>query len=60
MQNDNSGKGRFQVGMMKKPTDAPSENNAWLSAGFQESDFEESQIYGGIYVEDSTNNCITK
>jgi hypothetical protein len=60
LQNDNRGKGRFQIGMFKKPTDAPTGENAWLNSGFQESDFEESQIYGGIYVEDSANNCITK
>lgn len=60
LQNDNSGKGRFQVGIFKKPTDPSAGDLAWLDSGYQEPDFEESQIYGGIYVEDSANNCITK
>ncbi|KAF2429643.1 hypothetical protein EJ08DRAFT_650294 [Tothia fuscella] len=58
--NDNSGKGRFQVGIFKKPTDVSPDVNTYLNTGFQEADFEESQIYGGIYVEDSAGNCITK
>jgi hypothetical protein len=55
--NDNSGLGRFQVGILKKGTDSSNE----LTNGFQEGDFEESQIYGGIFVEDSSmNTCITR
>jgi hypothetical protein len=56
--NDNSGRGRFQVGMFKKPTNP--NGGDYLKTGYQESDFEESQIYGGIYVEDSSNSCVTK
>jgi hypothetical protein len=58
LSNDNSGRGRFQLGVFKKPTN-PSGSD-WFKTGFQESGFEESQIYGGIFVEDSSNSCVTR
>jgi hypothetical protein len=55
--NNNSGKGRFQVGILKKSTEYTNE----LKDGFQEDSFEESQIYGGIFVEDSSKDgCVTR
>ncbi|KAH8657137.1 hypothetical protein BGZ60DRAFT_434784 [Tricladium varicosporioides] len=54
--NDNSGGGQFHVGMLKKPTNTTSV--VW--DGYQESPIHEGQIYGGIFVEDSARNCLTK
>jgi hypothetical protein len=55
--NNNAGKGRFQVGILKKATGSSNE----LKDGFQEGNFEESQIYGGIFVEDSSkDDCVTR
>lgn len=55
--NDNSGGGQMQIGLLKKPTgnvkDIPHE-------GYQESNFEESLTFGGIFVEDSINGCVSK
>ena len=53
--NDNSGGGQFQIGILKKPTDAQDV----AKDGFQEAGIDESQIYGGIFVEDSADECIS-
>lgn len=53
--NDNSGAGQFQIGILKKPTGT----DDVVNSGFQESNFKEGQIYGGIFVEDSANGCIS-
>lgn len=50
-----SGEGQFQIGMIKKPTGT----SDVVNSGFQEAPFEEGQIYGGLFVEDSTNGCIS-
>jgi hypothetical protein len=56
--NDNSGKGRFELGITRKGTGQVRDD---LKEGFHENKFEESQIYGGIFVEDSSRDgCITK
>jgi hypothetical protein len=56
--NDNSGKGRFEVGITRKGTGQVRDE---FTEGYHESKFEESQIYGGIFIEDSSKNgCITK
>lgn len=52
---DLSGEGQFQLGMIKKPTGT----SDVVNAGYQEAPFEEGQIYGGIFVEDSTGGCIS-
>ncbi|KAE9981951.1 hypothetical protein EG328_011300 [Venturia inaequalis] len=57
--NDNSQKGRFHVGLLKKPTGAKSDM-AFVKGAFQESAFVDSQIYGGVFVEDSKNGCVTR
>ncbi|KAF9639329.1 hypothetical protein BFW01_g11135 [Lasiodiplodia theobromae] len=53
--NDNSGAGQFQIGILKKPTGT----DDVVNSGFQESNFKEGQIYGGIFVENSANGCIS-
>ncbi|KAF1967231.1 hypothetical protein BU23DRAFT_484364 [Bimuria novae-zelandiae CBS 107.79] len=50
-----AGGGQYQIGMLKKPTGTSDVANA----GFQESPLDESQIYGGIFLEDSANNCVS-
>jgi len=51
--NDNSGGGQFQIGMLKKPTETTSVDYD----GYQEKGIYEGQIYGGIFIEDSSNGC---
>ena len=55
LSNDNSGGGQFQVGMMKKPT----ETISVVNDGYQESGIHEGQVYGGIFIEDSVNGCLS-
>ncbi|KAJ9157256.1 hypothetical protein NKR23_g440 [Pleurostoma richardsiae] len=52
---DLSGGGQFQIGMLKKPTGT----SDVVNSGYQESGIKEGQIYGGLFVEDSTNGCIS-
>lgn len=54
--NENSGGGQLQLGIAKKPTET--ETVVW--DGYQESIRQgEGQIYGGIFVEDSRDRCIS-
>jgi len=53
--NDNSGGGQFQLGMAKKATDTVTV----VYDGYHESNIHEGQIYGGIFVEDSSGGCIS-
>ena len=54
--NENSGGGQLQIGMAKKPTET--ETVVW--DGYQEHiTLGEGQIYGGIFVEDSSGGCIS-
>ncbi|KAI0600016.1 hypothetical protein F4775DRAFT_86016 [Biscogniauxia sp. FL1348] len=53
--NDNSGGGQYQIGMLKKPTGT----DDVVNSGFQETGIDEGQIYGGLFVEDSANGCIS-
>ncbi|KZL79966.1 hypothetical protein CI238_09667 [Colletotrichum incanum] len=53
--NDNSGGGALQIGILKKPT----ETKTVVFDGFQESNLNEGQILGGIFVENSANGCIS-
>ncbi|KAL1857020.1 hypothetical protein Daus18300_010466 [Diaporthe australafricana] len=50
-----SGEGQYQIGMIKKPTGT----DDVVNSGFQESPLDEGQIYGGIFVEDSTGGCVS-
>lgn len=52
---DLSGEGQYQLGMIKKPTGT----DDVVNSGFQESPLNEGQIYGGIFVEDSTGGCVS-
>lgn len=52
---DLSGMGQFQLGMLKKPTGT----SDVTTSGYQESGLNEGQIYGGLFVEDSTDGCIS-
>ena len=55
--NANSGGGQLQLGMAKKPTET--ETVVW--DGYQEPmPKSEGQIYGGVFVEDSTGGCISR
>jgi len=54
--NDNSGFGQFQMGMLKKPTGDTSDV---VNKGTQEAGINEGQIYGGIFLEDSANGCVS-
>ncbi|KAK7413582.1 hypothetical protein QQX98_007517 [Neonectria punicea] len=54
--NDNSGRGQYQIGILKKPTGTADVANS----GFQESGLNEGLIYGGIFIEDSRNYCVSK
>ncbi|KAF2455169.1 hypothetical protein BDY21DRAFT_290310, partial [Lineolata rhizophorae] len=53
--NDNGGGGQFQIGILKKPT----ETESVVNDGYQESGIFEGQVYGGIFVEDSADGCIS-
>ncbi|KAF9527578.1 hypothetical protein CPB83DRAFT_815371 [Crepidotus variabilis] len=53
--NDNSGGGQFQIGVAKKPT----ETQGVVYDGYQETHIHEGQIYGGIFVEDSSGGCVS-
>lgn len=53
--NDNSGYGQYQIGILKKPTGTTDVVNS----GYQESPVSEGQIYGGIFLEDSADGCVS-
>ena len=53
--NDNSGGGQYQIGILKKPTGS----SDVVNTGFQQSKLDEGQIYGGIFIEDSSNGCVS-
>lgn len=53
--NDNSGNGQYQIGMLKKPTGT----SDVVNSGYQERNLNEGQIYGGIFIEDSTGGCVS-
>ncbi|USP78074.1 glycoside hydrolase family 131 protein [Curvularia clavata] len=50
-----AGGGQYHMGMLKKPTGTSDVANA----GFQESPLNEGQIYGGLFLEDSSNGCVS-
>ncbi len=55
--NDNSGGGQFHVGLLKEPT-GPLGIDV-LTQGFQESHLNEGMIFGGVFIEDSADGCVT-
>jgi hypothetical protein len=54
--NNNAGQGQYQFGMLKKPTGT----SDVVNSGYQESNLNEGLIYGGIFIEDSASNCVSK
>ncbi|ORX95871.1 hypothetical protein BCR34DRAFT_628945 [Clohesyomyces aquaticus] len=52
---DLSGQGQFQIGILKKPTGT----SDVVNSGYQESKLNEGQIYGGLFLEDSANGCVS-
>lgn len=46
---------QYQIGMLKKPTDT----DDVVNSGFQETGISEGQIYGGIFLEDSADGCVS-
>jgi len=55
--NDNSGRGQFHFGLLKKPTGEGLTDIT--KQGFQEKGISEGIVYGGIYEENSANGCIS-
>jgi Glycoside hydrolase 131 catalytic N-terminal domain len=55
IQNDNSGGGQYQIGILKKSTGT----SDVVHSGYQESGIYEGQIYGGLFVEDSACGCVS-
>ncbi|KAI8958943.1 hypothetical protein F5Y11DRAFT_351025 [Daldinia sp. FL1419] len=55
LQNDNSGGGQYQIGILKKPTGT----SDVVNSGYQETGIKEGQIYGGIFLEDSADDCVS-
>lgn len=50
-----TGQGQFQIGILKKPTGTDDVANS----GFQEANLNEGLIYGGIFLEDSADGCVS-
>lgn len=50
-----AGGGQFQLGILKKPTGSTDVVNN----GFQSKDLKEGQIYGGVFLEDSVDGCVS-
>jgi len=50
-----AGGGQFQIGILKKPTGS----SDVVNSGYQEKNLNEGQIYGGIFLEDSSDGCVS-
>jgi hypothetical protein len=50
-----AGGGQFQIGILKKPTGT----SDVVNGGYQESGLNEGQIYGGVFLEDSADGCVS-
>lgn len=55
--NDNSGGGQFHLGLLKLPT-GPGGIDV-LHEGYQQSHLNEGLIFGGVFIEQSSNGCVT-
>lgn len=53
--NNNAGDGQYQIGMLKKPTGT----DDVVNSGYQESGIDEGLIYGGIFIEDGGDGCVS-
>ncbi|KAJ1327419.1 glycoside hydrolase 131 catalytic N-terminal domain-containing protein [Microdochium nivale] len=54
--NDNSGFGQFQMGALKKPT---GDTTDVVNKGYQPAGINEGQIYGGVFLENGANGCVS-
>ncbi|KAK1542246.1 hypothetical protein CPAR01_05633 [Colletotrichum paranaense] len=52
---DLAGDGQYQIGILKKPTGT----DDVVNSGYQSSNLNEGLIYGGIFIEDSANGCVS-
>ncbi|TDZ29545.1 hypothetical protein C8035_v005011 [Colletotrichum spinosum] len=52
---DLAGGGQYQIGILKKPTGT----SDVVNSGYQASNLDEGQVYGGIFIEDSTGGCVS-
>ncbi|KAF2865461.1 hypothetical protein BDV95DRAFT_632309 [Massariosphaeria phaeospora] len=50
-----AGGGQFQLGLLKKPTGS----NDVVNSGYQSKNLNEGQIYGGVFLEDSADGCVS-
>jgi hypothetical protein len=50
-----AGGGQFQLGILKKPTGS----NDVVNSGYQEKNLNEGQVYGGVFLEDSVDGCVS-
>lgn len=50
-----AGGGQFQLGILKKPTGS----NDVVNTGYQSKNLNEGQIYGGVFLEDSVDGCVS-
>jgi len=50
-----AGNGQFQLGILKKPTGT----SDVVNSGYQEKNLNEGQIYGGLFLEDSADGCVS-
>lgn len=50
-----AGGGQYQLGLLKKPTGSTDVVNN----GYQSKNLNEGQIYGGIFLEDSADGCVS-
>ncbi|OLN97223.1 hypothetical protein CCHL11_02057 [Colletotrichum chlorophyti] len=50
-----AGEGQYQIGILKKPTGT----SDVVNSGYQSSNLDEGQIYGGIFIEDSADGCVS-
>ncbi|GAP92008.2 putative glycoside hydrolase family 131 protein [Rosellinia necatrix] len=55
LSNNNAGGGQYQIGILKKPTGT----SDVVNGGYQEKNLDEGQIYGGLFLEDGANGCIS-
>lgn len=50
-----AGGGQFQLGILKKPTGT----SDVVNGGYQQKNLNEGQIYGGVFLEDSADGCVS-
>lgn len=50
-----AGGGQYQLGLLKKPTGS----SDVVNNGYQERNLNEGQIYGGVFLEDSLDGCVS-